>query len=663
MKLRDSGRAEFGGAALRDPRRESARFAIRVLLLGLLIFAGFGALVTRFVWLQVVRHDYYHTQAESNRIGIAPVMPNRGLILDRNGVILAHNYTAYTLEIRPDKVPDLEALLADIGKLIEITPKDRKQFYKLKGESKSFETIPLKVRLSDEEIARIAAHSYRLPGVEIKSRLFREYPFKELTSHVIGYIGRISEKDEEQLEETGKTSNYRGTTHIGKSGLEQFYEDELHGTTGVEEVETDSAGRAIRVLKRTPPVSGNTLVLSLDIRLQQLADELFADRRGALIAIEPATGGVLAFLSKPGYDPNLFIDGIDPQTWKELNESIYHPLNNRALRGVYPPGSTFKPFMALAALENGVRRPSDTIADPGFFVLPGSSHRFRDDKPGGHGTVDMYKSIAASCDTYYYRLAFDMGIDRIAAFMPKFGFGQQTGIDLPGEATGILPSPEWKRKRFSGPRFREEHRKWYLGDVVSVGIGQGYNAYTPLQLAYATSVLANDGVAFKPHVVHEVVDVQSGKRRTIDPEPAARWNFKPENIQVVKEAMHRVLGPGGTGYASSVGLQYTMAGKTGTAQVVGIKQGEKYSASRTAELHRDHSWFIAFAPVEQPKIAIAVLVENGGFGAAAAAPIARKLADFYLLGKRPDAPPETPAKPGAKPTKPEAAASEDSSHD
>lgn len=651
-------------SAQRQEGHDAVQFQIRVLLLGVLVLVCFGLLIWRFSVLQISRHAFYSTQADSNRIGIAPVMPSRGLIVDRNGVVLAHNYTAFTLELRPDRVGDVDQTIAELGKLVDIGPKDIKRFKQLLSESKSFETLPLKLRLTDEEIAKVAAQVYRLPGVEIKARSFREYPYKALTAHVIGYIGRLSEKDQQVLEETGKLVNYRGTTHIGKLGLEQKYEDDLHGVTGYEEVETDAAGRAIRVLRRTPPIAGNNIQLSLDIKLQQYADELFGDRRGALVAIEPATGGVLAFVSKPGFDPNPFVDGIDAQSWKELNESIYRPLNNRALRGMYPPGSTFKPFMAMAALEMGYRRPGDTIADPGFFSLPGSSHRFRDDKAGGHGSVDMYKSIAASCDTYYYRLAYDMGIEAIDRFMPKFGFGQKTGIDLPGEVEGILPSPAWKQKRFSGARFRDEHRKWYVGDVVSIGIGQGYNSYTPLQLAYATSVLANDGVAFKPHIAWHVTDVRTGKVSTVEPTPIARHDFKPENLAVVKQGMRGVLMPGGTAFGISGGLEYAMAGKTGTAQVITIKQGEKYNASRIHELHRDHSWFIAFAPADQPKIAMAVLVENGGFGAAAAAPIARKLTDFYLLGKRAEvAPPAAASKQGSKPAVPEQPASQEGDHD
>ena len=657
----------MGRSTLRNSAHEAAQFQWRVWALGFFVVAAFGVLVARFTWLQMLRHDYYLTQSDSNRIGIAPVMPNRGLILDRNGVILAHNYTAYTLEIRPDKAGDVAATIARIKTIIDIPAKDENRFYKLKKESRNFETLPLKMRLTDVEIARIAVQSYQLPGVEIKARLFREYPYKEITSHVIGYIARISQIDEDALEKKDLLSAYRGTTHMGKLGLEKKYESELHGITGVEEIETDSAGRAIRVLRRTAPISGNNLVLSLDIRLQQLADELFGDRRGALVAIDPNNGGILAFVSKPGFDPNLFIDGIDSTSYKGLMDNPFRPMTNRPLNGGYPPGSTFKPFMALAALEMGVRRPTDTIYDPGFFAIPGDSHHFRDDKAGGHGTVDMYRSIAASCDTYYYRLAYDMKIERIDQFMPKFKLGSKTGIDLEGESIGVLPSPEWKRQRFAGARYTPETRKWYTGDVISVGIGQGYNTYTPLQMANATAILASEGLVFQPHLVSKIQDVRTGTSRLVGATPVARHHFNPDNIAFIKRAMQGVVGPGGTGFGISANLEFTMAGKTGTAQVVGIKQGEKYVASRMKELHRDHSWFIAFAPVDKPKIALAVLVENGGFGATAAAPIARKMLDFYLLGKRPAeiVPPATTGKP-TKPavTKPEDAASDNGdSHD
>ncbi|MCG9063955.1 penicillin-binding protein 2 [Laribacter hongkongensis] len=618
--------------APQTPQESDRQFQIRLLVaFGAILFA-FGILFTRFVWLQVFQFDHFSTLAQQNRISFVPIVPNRGLIVDRNGVVLVQNYSAYTLELTPSKIPDLPATLEELGRLIEITPRDLKRFRKLKAESRNFESIPLKLKLTDDEVARVAAESYRLPGVEINARLFRDYPYKDQLAHVVGYIGRINQRDKDRLDEEEKSANYRGSTHIGKTGLEAVYEDELHGQTGFEEVETDAGGRAIRTLRRTPPVNGKTLRLALDIRLQQKAFELFGDRRGALVAIEPATGGVLAFVSKPGFDPNLFVDGIDSQSWKDLNEDWKRPLINRALRGLYPPGSTFKPFMAMAALESGFRDPGYTIADPGYFTLPGSSHRFRDSKPAGHGTVNLFKSIQVSSDTYYYKLAWDMGIDRIAPELAKFGLGSVTGIDLDHEAKGVLPSKEWKTRRFAAKRYREEHRRWLPADVVPIGIGQGYNAYTPLQMAQATAILANNGVVFKPHVVKEIVDTQTGTSTLVEPQPVRDNHFKPQHVDFVKSAMAAVLKPGGTAARLGGNLAYEMAGKTGTAQVVQIKQGAKYNAAALAEQHRDHSWFIAFAPVAEPKIAIAVIVENGGWGAAAAAPIARQLTDFYLLG-------------------------------
>ncbi|HWI15974.1 MAG TPA: penicillin-binding protein 2, partial [Burkholderiales bacterium] len=424
-------------------------------------------------------------------------------------------------------------------------------------------------------------------------------------------------------------SNYRGTDYIGKTGLEQSYEEYLHGTTGVEEVEVDSGGRAVRALSRTPPVSGANLVLKLDARLQEMVYRSFGERRGALVAIEPETGGVLAFVSKPGFDPNLFVDGIDPQNWNELNNSPDRPMVNRALAGTYPPGSTFKPYMALAALTYGKRRPEQAISDPGFFNFGG--HTFRDDKVGGHGSVDMYKSIVVSCDTYYYMLANDLGIDNIARFMAQFGFGSRTGVDIPGESAGILPSQEWKMKRFK--------QKWYAGETVSVAIGQGYNSYTPLQLATAISTLANDGLMFRPHFVNYVEDIRTRQKSYVEPKPLRQIDLKPEHIEFVKKALVGV-NKEGTGWRAFAKAPYTSAGKTGTAQVVGLKAGEKYVESRVAERHRDHALFIAYAPADKPKIALAVIVENSGFGAAAAAPIARQVFDFYLLGKEPPKPAE-----------------------
>lgn len=615
------------GVELRNSQLEIHHFRWRLAVATSFVVLMFSLLFIRFFYLQVVKHEHYQTLAEANRISIVPIVPNRGIIVDRNGVVLAHNYSAYTLEITPGKVENLAALIDDLAALIEITPKDRRRFTKLTEESRNFESLPIRTRLSDEEIARFAANRYRFPGVEINARLFRQYPQGEMFSHVVGHIGRINQRDLEQLEADDRLANYRGTSYLGKTGLEHSYERYLHGTTGVEEVEVDSAGRAVRSLSRTPPVSGNNLVLKLDARLQEMVFRAFGDRRGALVAIEPETGGVLAFVSNPGFDPNLFVDGIDPQNWNELNTSLDRPMVNRALAGTYPPGSTFKPFMALAALSYGKRTPQQVISDPGHFNFGG--HVFRDDKVGGHGLVDMFKSIVVSCDTYYYVLANDLGIDNISKFMAKFGFGSRTGIDITGESSGLLPSQEWKMRRFK--------QKWYAGETISIGIGQGYNAYTPLQMASATATLANDGVMFRPHIVNYVENITTRERTFVEPEPVRNLDLKPEHIEVIKRALVAV-NKEGTGARAFAGTEYESAGKTGTAQVVAMKQGEKYVESRVQERHRDHALFIAYAPADKPKIALAVVVENAGFGARAAAPIARQVFDYYLLGKEPARP-------------------------
>ena len=618
------------GIEIRDSERELQRFRGRLAMLGIFILSLFGLLFLRFFYLQVIQHGHYSTLAEANRISILPIAPHRGIIVDRNGIQLAHNYSAYTLEITPSKVGDLESTIDELATVVEISLRDRRRFRKLLEESKRFESLPIRTRLSDEEIARFAAHRYRFPGVEAKARLFRQYPQGDMFSHVVGHIGRINQKEIEQLETEDRLANYRGSDYIGKTGLEQSYEKFLHGTTGVEEVEVDSGGRAVRTLSRTPPVSGNNLVLNLDAKLQEIAYNAFGDRRGALVAIDPATGGVLAFVSKPGFDPNLFVDGIDPQSWSELNGSIDKPLLNRAAAGTYPPGSTFKPFMALAALFYGKRTPQQAISDPGFYMFGG--HRFRDDKVGGHGMVDMYKSIVVSCDTYYYVLANDLGIDPISRFMAMFGFGSRTGIDIGGESAGILPSSEWKMRRFK--------QKWYAGETISVGIGQGYNSYTPLQLASATATLANDGVMFRPHIVNYVEDIRTREKSPIEPKPLRDLGLKPEHIKVIKDALVGV-NKEGTSARVFADTPYVSAGKTGTAQVIAIKQNEKYVESRVAERHRDHALFIAYAPADKPTIALAVIAENSGFGARAAAPIARQVLDYYLLGKVPQKPAKT----------------------
>jgi len=615
------------GIEIRDAQRELTEFRFRLAFLAGFVLLMFVILAVRFAHLQITRHEHYDTLAEANRISILPVTPSRGVITDRSGVVLARNYSAHTLEITPGRAGNVETVIEALSGIVEITPRDLRRFNKLREESKRFESLPIRTRLSDEEIARFAANRFRFPGVEIKARLYRQYPQGELFSHVIGHIGRINQKDVEQIEENGEDANYRGTDYIGKLGLERSYERVLHGVTGVEQVEIDSGGRAVRTLSSTPPASGANLSLNIDAKLQEMIYRTFGNRRGALVAIEPATGGVLAFVSKPGFDPNLFVDGIDPQSWNELNTSPDKPMVNRALAGTYPPGSTFKPFMALAALTYGKRTPQQAISDPGFFQF--GNHRFRDDAEFGHGSVDMYKSIVVSCDTYYYMLANDLGIDAISRFMATFGFGSRSGIDLTGEVEGILPSQEWKQKRFK--------QKWYAGETVSIGIGQGYNSYTPLQLASAVATIANDGVMFRPHVVNQIEDLRNGTRTPVEPKPLRTLALDPQHIQIIKNAM---VGVNKEGTSASVfaGAEYVSAGKTGTAQVIAIKQGEKYVESRTKEQFRDHALFIAYAPADNPKIALAVIVENAGFGARAAAPIARQVFDYYLLGKLPAKP-------------------------
>jgi penicillin-binding protein 2 len=628
---RGRGSGGYEPSELRNPERDLFLFRRRLSLVGVLVFLAFCGLFTRFFYLQVVQHAHFETLADTNRIAIVPIVPNRGVITDRNGIVLAQSYSAYTLEITPSRIGNLEATIDKLAEIVNIEPRDRKRFRKLLDESKNFESLPIRTKLTDEEVARFAVNRYRFPGVDIKARLFRQYPFGEIASHVVGYIGRINDKDNERIAEWDVTANYKGSDYIGKVGVELSYERDLHGTTGVEDVEVDSGGRAVRTLKRTPPIAGNNLRLSIDIKLQEVAEQAFGDRRGALVAIDPTSGDVLAFVSKPGFDPNLFVDGIDPANWQELNESPDKPLLNRPLRGAYPPGSTIKPYLALAALNSGKRTPNQTIYDPGFFQIPGQAHRFRDDKPGGHGTVDMYKSIVQSCDTYYYMLANDTDIDDTARFLGKLGFGAKTGIDIEGELTGVLPSRAWKRQRFAGKNYRDEHRKWYLGDSISAGIGQGYNAFTPMQLAHAIAMIANDGVGYTPHLVKSVTNVKTGEVREIAAQPASKLDVKPEQLAVIKHALVGV-NKEGTAAAAFKDAKYVSAGKTGTAQVFSLK-GEKYSEHKVDERLRDHAWFEAYAPADHPKIAVAVLVENGGFGASAAAPIARKVFDRWLLGE------------------------------
>ncbi|MDR0233619.1 MAG: penicillin-binding protein 2 [Zoogloeaceae bacterium] len=617
-----------------NAQRELKHFHRRLLVALFVVLVFFGLLFANLFYLQVVRHSYYTTLAEGNRISLVPVVPNRGNIVDRNGVILARNYSAFTLEVTPSETRNLEETIDRLAEIIHIESKDRRRFYRLLQESRNFDSIPIRTQLSDEEVARFSARRYLFPGVDIKARLFRQYPEGTLAAHAIGYISRINESDEKWIRESagqsGGEANYKGTEHIGKIGVEQHYEFELHGISGYEQLEVDAGGHAVQVLDRTPPIPGNNLRLTLDSALQKVAEESFAGRRGSLVALDPRNGAILALVSSPAFDPNLFVDGIRFDDWDALNNNPDKPMLSRAIYSAYPPGSTFKPLMAMGALTQGKRRPEQAISDPGYFNF--GTNRFMDDKVGGHGSVDMRLSIVVSCNTYYYQLAADMGIDSIARFMGQLGLGEQTGIDMPGESKGILPSPEWKRQRFS----KAEQQKWFAGETISIGIGQGYNAYTTLQMAHAYANLLNYGRVFRPHLVDAIINPSTGEVRKVESQPVREIPLNPKHVDFIKRAMAQV-NKEGTGARAFAGAPYEAGGKTGTAQVYSLR-GQKYVADRVQERLRDHAWFIAFAPVDEPKIVVAVLVENSGFGARYAAPIARRVFDYYLLGKRDDAP-------------------------
>ncbi|MDR5829966.1 penicillin-binding protein 2 [Caballeronia sp. LP006] len=640
---------------IKNTEQQLSRFRLRVAAAGMFVFVCFGLIGLRFLYLQVWNFSKYSLQANENRISVAPIVPNRGIITDRNGVVLAKNYSAYTLEITPSKITaSLDDTIDALSQVIPIDSRDRRRFKKLLEDSKNFESLPIRTRLTDDEVAKFTAQHYRFPGVEVRARLFRQYPLGMTAAHVIGYIGRISQRDQERIDDASDANdeasdhydprldanNYKGTDYVGKIGVEQSYETELHGLTGFEEVEVTAGGRPVRTMSRTQATPGNNLVLSLDIGLQQVAEQAFAGKRGALVAIEPSTGDVLAFVSAPSFDPNSFVDGIDQQTWDALNNSPDHPLLNRPLHGTYPPGSTYKPFMALAALTLHKRTPGWGFQDPGFFTFGG--HTFRNDVRSGQGWVDMNRAIVVSNDTYFYMLARDLGVNAMAGFMKPWGFGQITGIDISGEARGILPSTEWKRKAYRKP----EQQRWYEGETISLGIGQGYNSFTILQLAHATATLANNGVVMKPHLVRDIENPLTKAMRVVVRDPSDKISVRQQDVDFIKRAMEGVI-TNGTAAKLFVGAPYQAAGKTGTAQVYSL-QGANYHGHATAEHLRDHALFIAFAPAEQPKIALALIVENGGWGAESAGPVARKVLDYYLVDR---------LKPGAEAAAIEAAAS------
>ncbi|KND55648.1 Penicillin-binding protein 2 (PBP-2) [Candidatus Paraburkholderia kirkii] len=640
---------------IKNTEQQLSKFRLRVAAAGLFVFVCFGLIGLRFLYLQVWHFSKYSLQANENRISVAPIVPNRGITTDRNGVILAKNYSAYTLEITRSKINGtLDETIDELAQVIPIDARDRRRFEKLLEDSKNFESLPIRTRLTDEEVARFTAQRFRFPGVEVRARLFRQYPLGTTAAHVIGYIGRISQRDQERIDDASDANdessdhydprldanNYKGTDYVGKIGVEQSYETELHGLTGFEEVEVTAGGRPVRTMSRTQATPGNNLVLSLDIGLQQVAEQAFSGKRGALVAIEPSTGDVLAFVSSPSFDPNSFVDGIDQQTWDALNNSPDHSLLNRPLHGTYPPGSTYKPFMALAALTLHKRTPGWGFQDPGYFTFGG--HTFRNDVRSGQGWVDMNRAIVVSNDTYFYMLARDLGVNGMAGVMKPWGFGQITGIDIAGEAKGILPSTEWKRKAYRKP----EQQRWYEGETISLGIGQGYNSFTILQLAHATATLANNGIVMKPHLVRDIENPITKEIRPVVRDPSDKIPVQQKDVDFIKRAMEGVV-TNGTAAKVFAGAQYQAAGKTGTAQVYSL-QGSNYKGHALAEHLRDHALFIAFAPAEKPKIALALIVENGGWGAESAGPIARKVLDYYLVDR---------LKPGAEAAAVAAAAS------
>lgn len=611
---------------LKDNQQEAALFRRRAVVAAAFVLFMFLVLLGRYYYLQVVQYDTYSTLSENNRVHLEAISPPRGFIYDRNGILLADNQPTFTLTINRQQITDIDATIAQLTPVLQLSPDDVKRFYTRLRVARKFEEVPVKLRLSEADIARFSEVKYRMSGVNVNVELSRHYPFGELFAHAIGYVSRISEKEEATLDPL----EYAGTNLIGKIGIEKTYENLLHGKVGYQHVETNAHGRLIRVLKRTAPVRGNDLKLHLDYQLQKIAHDQLAGRRGAIVAIDPQTGGVLAFVSNPSFDPNPFVGGISYKLYSHYRDHIDKPLYNRALQGIYPPGSTIKPFEGMGGLHYGLVNWSYRIADPGFFHLPGDTHLFRDWKKEGHGVVDLHKAIVQSCDTYFYQLSGRMGVDKFHDWMRQFGFGERTGIDLVNEARGTLPSTQWKRERLKAP--------WYPGEMMSVGIGQGYFTATPLQLAMATAIVANGGHHIRPHLLMSSTGAKKFQPAN-KPDYTIPYLGKPEDWGLMQQAMRDVVhGDGGTARATGYGVKgYEMAGKTGTAQVKGIKQGEKYNEAAVGERFWDHGWFIGFAPVEQPKIAVAVLVENGKHGSSVA-PIARALFDYEIKGTIPEPP-------------------------
>jgi penicillin-binding protein 2 len=627
---------------IKDQFAEQRLFERRALIAGLVIAALTLTLLGRLFNLQVTRHQYFLELSQGNRVRIEPIPAARGLILDRHGEVLADNQPTYQLELVREEVPDLDAALDGLVDL-ELLERDELDSVRRAVRSRrTFESVPVRLRLSDEDIARFAVRRFEFPGLDIRTRLSRSYPRGELAVHALGYVGAISEQDLQHIDRAA----YSGTTLIGKLGVESAFENALHGTNGFREILVNAQGRSVERqgalvpdLREKAPVPGQDLMLSIDIGVQKAAEDVLGENRGAIVAIDPNNGDVLALASRPGFDPNLFGRGLTRAEYAGLQEDIDRPLFNRALRGVYPPGSTIKPVVALAGLSYGVVEPSHTKFCRGFFTLPGSRHRFRDWRPQGHGNVDMKRALAQSCDVYFYDLADTIGVDRLSAFFDRFGFGEVTGLDIGGERPGLLPSREWKRKNFARP----QDQVWFPGETVIFGIGQGFLLATPMQLAHVTATIAARGKNFRPRLVTGLRDPNTGKVRTLAPVAGPEvTGGTPEQWQAIIDGMLAVT-HGGTASRSAVGAPYSMAGKTGTAQVFSVAQNERYDEKTINERLRDHAWFVAFAPTEAPRIAVAVLVENGRSGSGTAAPMARRVIDAYLLGAQAPAPVPIPA--------------------
>lgn len=606
---------------LKDHFHETQIFSQRVLVAGLIMFFLLILLLSRLIYLQITNQQHYATLSENNRVSIRPIAPTRGLIFDRNGILLAQNLPSFTLEIIPEHVDDLNKTLENLSQLININKEDLRRFHKSRRKKRRFEGVPLRFRLNEEEVAKISVQQNKLPGVIIKAQLSRHYPQGKLAAHAVGYVSRINEAELRKL----NASNYSATTHIGKVGIERTYEDILHGKVGFQHVETNAQGRVLRVLDRTLPVSGKNLYLNLDSKVQAIAEQSLAENNGALVAIDPRNGAILAMVSMPVYDPNLFVHGISSKNYKALSTSDERPLFNRALRGQYPPGSTIKPFIGLAGLELKELQSHDELDCPGWYMLKNDERRYRDWKKHGHKKTDLLKAITESCDVFFYDLALTLGIDNISSYLAHFGLGQKTGIDLRGELPGLNPSREWKRRNRNLP--------WFPGETLITGIGQGFMLTTPLQLAHATAAISMMGERFKPRMLYGIQDEQNSPMIKTKAESlkAAPINDEQNWKTIIKAMKNVVHGIHGTARGIKHNLKYTIAGKTGTAQVFGIAQDAEYKKEEIAKKLQDHALFIGFAPYENPRIAVALIAENAGHGGSAAAPIVRKVMDQYLL--------------------------------